>query len=120
MERRGGPTNALQLFEQESGRDGKIVFLRRFDGVGNKLARHIPMRLYHPEFLDSIAIDARISAISRLLDLRLGSFAREERWYVAAAHDAGLDGWTLDRLLYHAYQEVRQRLGEVLATRGSE
>jgi hypothetical protein len=119
MERRNGPENALKLFEEAPGRNGKIAFLKRFAGVGNKLSRHIPMRLYHAEFRDSIAIDARISNISELLGLRLRSFSDEERWYVAAAHDIGLDGWTLDRAMYHAHEDFKTRLAQELVAKAS-
>ncbi|MEI8165724.1 MAG: hypothetical protein WCG26_05075 [Chloroflexales bacterium] len=117
MERRNGPENALKRFEEAPGRGGKIAFLRRFAGVGDKLARHIPMRLYHTDFRDSIAIDARIRNISELLGLRLRSFNDAERWYVAAAHEIGLDGWTLDRAMYHTYKEFIARLERAITAK---
>lgn len=119
MKRRHGPANALALFEEAPGREGKIAFLKRFAGVGDKVSRNIPMNLYHPEFRDSIAIDARISGISKRLGLRPRGYDLEERWYVTAAHEAGLDGWTLDRLLYHAHAVFIDRLEQARAAKES-
>jgi hypothetical protein len=69
------------------------------------------MDVYHEEFCDSIAVDARISAISAVLGLRFTSYAEEEAFYIEVAKEAGLKGWELDRLLFNFNREVEAGLG---------
>jgi hypothetical protein len=68
------------------------------------------MDVYHPEFRDSIAIDARIKDISQILGISFQNYAQHEQFYLDAAHEAGLNGWELDRLMFHYLQEFRTLL----------
>lgn len=95
-----GLTEANRALLRNSDRKAKIKFLKSFHGIGDKYSRNILMDVYHPDFRDSIAIDARIKAISQLLGLSFGSYEEHEQFYVNAAHDAGLNGWELDRLMW--------------------
>src|SRR5438445_5881343 len=60
VQRLGGPEAAKARLLAEPGRDAKIRFLRTFPGIGQKYARNIMMDVYHEDFRDSIALDARI------------------------------------------------------------
>ena len=59
-----GPGAAKEQLLAQQGRDAKIAFLRSSPGIGNKHARNIMMDVYHEDFRDSIAVDARIKKIS--------------------------------------------------------
>lgn len=109
----GGPIAAKDQLLSQNGREGKIKFLKQFTGIGPKYARNIMMDVYHREFRDSIAIDSRISSISRCLGLTFTSaqYSEHENFYLAAAKRANLQGWELDRLLYNSMDEVKQELG---------
>jgi hypothetical protein len=82
-----------------------------FPGIGPKYARNIMMDVYHDDFRESIALDVRIQAISKALGLSFPSYAAQEQFYLDVAHEAGLNGWELDRLLFNFRQVVMQRLG---------
>lgn len=109
----GGPVAAKKKLLQQIGRDRKIAFLRRFPGIGPKYARNLMMDVYHPEFRDCVAIDARINSISRCLGLTFtaAQYLEHERFYLTVAKSANLEGWELDRLLFNFNNSVKQELG---------
>ena len=96
----GGLKAAKQLLLAEQGRDAKIRFLKTFPGIGDKYARNIMMDVYHEDFRDSIAIDARIQGVSDAWGISFGSYKEQESFYLTVAREAGLNGWELDRLMY--------------------
>jgi thermostable 8-oxoguanine DNA glycosylase len=112
IEKMGGPVAAKQQLLKQVGRDKKIEFLRQFPGIGPKYARNIMMDVYHPEFRDCIAIDARITSISRCLSLEFTAtqYLEHEKFYLKVAKKAKLDGWELDRLLFNFNNEIEQSL----------
>lgn len=110
VQRLGGPKRAKERLLAEGGRDAKIRFLEAFPGIGPKYARNIMMDVYHPDFHDSIALDARIQAISATLALSFASYAQHEAFYLDVAKAAGLNGWELDRLLFNFRREVEAGL----------
>lgn len=112
IRRDGGPDKVKADLCACSGRDAKIRFLQTFDGIGDKYSRNIMMDAYHREFRDSIAFDGRLKKIANAQDLHFDSYHYAEQYFLDAAHSAGLNGWELDRLLYHATDEV---LGEIKA-----
>ncbi len=112
IEKMGGPAKAKAKLLNEPGRDAKIKFLRKFDGIGDKYARNIFMNVYHPEFRQSIAIDSRIGSILKELGLKFRTYEAEEQFYLEAAEKAGLEGWELDRLIYEFKDDVLARLRE--------
>lgn len=93
----GFPEQALA----QTGTAAKIAFLRRFKGIGPKYARNIWMDSYHPDFHETIAIDERIRQVTAALGYLFTNYAQHEQFHLAIAHEAGLQGWELDRLLYH-------------------
>lgn len=108
----GGPAKAKVALLSEPGRDAKIAFLKRLSGIGDKYARNIFMNVYHPEFRQSIAVDSRIeSVLAELVVNDLKGYDAQERFLLDAARTAGIDGWDLDRMLYHFKYEVLARLG---------
>jgi endonuclease III len=101
IQRIGGPEAAKQRLLQQPGREGKIQFLKQFPGIGDKYARNIMMDIYHQDFRNSIAIDARIQRISTAWGLEFASYREHEAFYLRVAERAGLNGWELDRLMFH-------------------
>jgi hypothetical protein len=114
----GGPEAAKAKLLAQPGREAKIAFLQSFPGIGPKYARNIMMDVYHEDFRDSIALDVRIKAISKALDLSFASYKQHEAFYLDVAQAAGLNGWELDRLLFNFRPEVESRLGVRLAGTG--
>jgi hypothetical protein len=72
----GGPAAAKKRLLEQPGRDAKIRFLKSFSGIGDKYARNIMMDVYHEDFRDSIAIDARIKAVSQAWGLSFASYTK--------------------------------------------
>jgi hypothetical protein len=101
IQKMGGPEAAKKQLFQLPGRDAKIQFLKAFPGIGDKYARNILMDVYHPDFRDSIAIDARIKSLSQSLGLTFPSYEQHEHFYLSVAREAGLNGWELDRLMFN-------------------
>lgn len=106
----GGPEEAKARLLAQPGREGKIRFLKALPGIGDKYARNIMMDVYHEDFRDSIAVDARIKAVSESLGVSFGSYAAHEAFYLGVARLSGINGWELDRLLYNFRSEVASRL----------
>ena len=97
----GGLVAAKDKLLKAPGRQAKIEFLEGFKGIGSKYARNIMMDVYHEDFRGSIALDARIKGVSKALGLSFGSYEDEEQFYRDVAHDAGLQAWELDRLIFN-------------------
>ncbi|WP_197526239.1 hypothetical protein [Botrimarina colliarenosi] len=70
------------------------------------------MDVYHPEFRQSIAIDSRIQSITKILGLTFSTYEGEERFYLEAAEQAGLNGWELDRLMFNALDRFKVLLSQ--------
>ncbi len=100
MARMGGPVEAKRQALAQEGKEAKIVFMKRFHGIGPKYARNIWMDVYHPDFHDTIAVDLRIKKITKALGYSFKTYEEEERFYQEIADEAGLQGWEVDRLLY--------------------
>jgi hypothetical protein len=109
----GGLKSAKEALLSKPGRDEKIKFLKSFSGIGDKYARNILMDVHHPDFRDSIAIDSRIKRLSETLALNFDSYAEHEQFYLDVAHEAGLTGWDIDRLLFNFMGEVLEGLRKV-------
>lgn len=106
----GGPVAAKTELLAQPGREGKIRWLKGMPGIGDKYARNIMMDVYQEDFRDSIAVDARIKSLSAALGVSFRSYAAHEAFYLSVAHQAGLNGWELDRLLYNFISDVQSRL----------
>ena len=108
----GGPERAKELLLAQPDRDAKIKFLKTFPGIGPKYARNIMMDVYHPQFLDNIAIDVRIKSISKVLGLTFtdANYSAHEAFYVEVAHMADLNGWELDRFLIFPSEQIASDL----------
>ena len=102
----GGLEAVREALLATPGAKGKIAFLQQFDGIGPKYARNILMDVYHPDFHDRIAIDQRIQKVSRALGVWFEAYEEHERFYIELAAEAGLNGWELDRILYHYTDDV--------------
>ena len=70
IEGMGGMASATAQAFAQPGTEGKIAFMKRFAGIGDKYGRNIWMDVYHPEFRNTIAIDQRIKGISDELGMR--------------------------------------------------
>jgi hypothetical protein len=111
IESMGGPAEAKAKLLREPGRDAKIAFLERFDGIGPKYARNIFMNVYHLEFRQCIAVDSRIESVLTELGLKeLKSYESREQFLLEVAKEAGIDGWDLDRMIYNFKYEISARL----------
>lgn len=106
----GGPVAAKEKLFAAEGKRGKIRFLRGFEGIGPKYARNTMMDLYHEEFRESIAVDARIKSVSIALGVEFPNYQEHEGFYCAVAREANLEAWEVDRVMYWFTEEVLRRL----------
>ncbi len=97
-----GGMNVMQhILLNTKGRSSKIKLMRLFEGIGNKYARNIFMDMCHEDFIDSIAVDERLSDILDCLNVDPKStYLHKEEVLVQIAHDCEITPWHLDRLLY--------------------
>jgi len=102
----GGLDSVKQELEGAYRMSGKIALLVKFKGVSKKYARNIMMDVYHPEFRNCIAVDARIKSISKALKLKFSGFEEEEQFYIDSAKAARLQPWELDRVMYNFTKAV--------------
>lgn len=111
IRRMGGPKEAKKTLLSEPGRDAKIAFLKRLAGIGDKYARNIFMNVYHQEFRQSIAVDSRIESVLSALGIdELKGYEAREQFLLDAAREAGVDGWDLDRMVYHFKDRLLAKL----------
>jgi endonuclease III len=75
----GGPEAAKAELLAQVGREAKIQWLKTMPGIGDKYARNIMMDVYHKDFRNSIAVDARIKSVSDALDSRSHRTRRTKR-----------------------------------------
>ncbi len=101
IEKIGGIEAVLEQKRALHEKSEKLDFFRQFSGIGEKYARNIWMDLYDSDFYESIAIDSRLQRIYELLEISIVDYAKAERDMLDIAHEAGLTGWELDRLLFH-------------------
>jgi len=106
----GGPDAAKEQLLAQPGREAKLRWLKEMPGIGDKYARNIMMDVYHEDFRDSIAVDARIKSVSEALGLSFASYSDHEAFYLGVAREAGLNGWELDRLLYNFLDDMQSQL----------
>ncbi|MEO5953305.1 MAG: hypothetical protein ABIQ44_12640 [Chloroflexia bacterium] len=106
----GGLEVVRDILVNSPGREGKIKFLASFAGIGPKYARSVLMDTYHEDFRDSLALDSRIQKVTNALGLTFPNYQSHEDFYIEAAHEAGINGWEMDRILYNYTNEVLQAL----------
>jgi hypothetical protein len=106
VEALGGLASVKQELDGAYRMSGKIALLMTFKGVSKKYARNIMMDVYHPEFRNCIAVDARIKSASRALGLKFSTFEQEEQFYIGAANASRLQPWELDRVIYNFTRDV--------------
>ena len=106
----GGLQAARERLFSAEGAAGKLRFWKSLSGIGPKYARNVMMDVYHPDFHDSIAIDQRIKRVLEAVGAPDGPYGEQEEWLLEVARDAGLNGWELDRLLYHHRDAVLDAL----------
>jgi thermostable 8-oxoguanine DNA glycosylase len=102
----GGLDSVKEKLEGAYRMSGKIALLMTFKGISKKYARNIMMDVFHPEFQDCIAVDARIKSITKALGLKFSTYEEEERFYIDSAKAARLQPWELDRVLYNFTRDV--------------
>jgi hypothetical protein len=86
--------------------------LKSFKGIGDKYARNMMMDLADPRFTHNIAIDHRINKVLEMMGVQ-GSYEEQEKYLldlVSEMNIEGLDGWSLDRLMYWYLDEVVQAI----------
>ena len=111
IEKMGGLERVKESAFSSKGSRGKIHFLMQFAGIGNKYGRNIWMDVYHPDFHDHIAIDSRIENITEKMGYTFKTYEQHESFYIEIAHEANLEGWELDRLLYNYEKYFLNELG---------
>lgn len=111
IEAEGGPSRVKRDLISCRGTEAKIKFLKTFRGIGDKYARNLMMDVYHPDFRDTIALDVRVNKFLTALQLTFHGYREKESFFVSVAHEAGLNGWQLDRMLFNSTKDVLVALG---------
>jgi endonuclease III len=106
VEALGGLNSAKQKLDGAYRMSGKIALLMTFKGISKKYARNMMMDVYHPEFRNCIAVDARIKSVSKALGLKFSTFEEEEQFYIDTAKAARLQPWKLDRVIYNFTSDI--------------
>lgn len=102
----GGLLAAKEALMSQPGTEAKIKFLKLFVGIGEKYARNIMMDVYHPDFRETIALDVRLTSILKVMGLSFKDYDEQEAFFLGIAHEAGLNGWELDRLIFNYRDEI--------------
>lgn len=97
----GGIDAAREKMNSLAGCDAKIKFFQSFQGISDKYGRNIWMDFCDRDFAETIAIDVRLKKIFDELNIDMSRYAIAERNMLDIAHDAGLTGWEMDRLLFN-------------------
>lgn len=97
----GGLIRIKEEALNQKGKKAKINFLMKFHGIGKESGRNIWMDVYHPDFHDSVIINYRIEKITQLMGWNFNNNEEHEKFYLDIAKEAGIQGWELDRLLFH-------------------
>jgi hypothetical protein len=98
IEELGGVRRATRQVLELSGRQAKLDFVLKFDGIGPKYAFNLWMDLYDPDFRDCVAVDIRLGNV--LGELGAGKSVRPQEYFRGLAREARLEPWELDRLLF--------------------
>ncbi|QTA89176.1 Uncharacterized protein dnm_052260 [Desulfonema magnum] len=106
----GGVAEANKIAFSKKGRTEKIRFMKSFDGIGDKYGRNIWMDIYDKDFHESVAVDERIKKISKALDVSFTKYDDHEKFYLELAGKTNLQGWELDRLMYHFNTEILEAI----------
>ncbi len=117
IEKAGGPEKLKWELISHEGQKDKITFLRTFKGIGPKYARNMMMDVYHEDFRNSIAIDSRLKKVLTALgfEFEVARYEEAEQLLLDAAHQAGLNGWEMDRLIFSHLKEVLESLAALNA-----
>ncbi|QTA91246.1 hypothetical protein [Desulfonema magnum] len=110
IESYGGVTKANTIAFSIRGRTEKIRFMKAFDGIGEKYGRNIWMDIYDKDFYESVAVDERIKKFSKELDVSFTKYDDHEKFYLELAGKINLQGWELDRLMYHFSTEILEAI----------
>ena len=117
--RLGGVEKATKHMLSLPGRDEKFLFMKTFDGIGEKYGRNVWMDIYDHAFRDTVAVDERLKKVARALGFEGRGYKQAEQFYCGIARDAGLEPWELDRLLYNVHGPLPQS-GRVPPTKIAE
>jgi thermostable 8-oxoguanine DNA glycosylase len=113
IKNQGGCEAVKMALNSQIGRDGKIKYLMQLPGIGPKYSRNIMMDVYHVDFRNSIAIDARIQKISELLGIEFSNYSEYEDFYFDVAKQVGINGWEFDRLMFNYPKEFIDKIGSL-------
>jgi len=110
IESYGGVIKANKIAFSIRGRTEKFRFMKSFDGIGEKYGRNIWMDIYDKDFYESVAVDERIKKFSKELDVSFTKYDDHEKFYLELAGKGNLQGWELDRLMYHFNTEILEAI----------
>lgn len=117
IRRMGGVEKATLHMLGLSGRHDKFRFMTSFDGIGDKYGRNNWMVIYDPDFRNTVAVDKRLKKVANALDATVDDYQQAEAFYVAIAHEAGIEPWELDRLLYNFTDHFLNAVGYTVPAR---
>lgn len=107
----GGPEGIRRAYRRLRSAEERIVVLMKFRGIGQKYARDIPMSAYDPKFLDRfVALDARLISLLKACGRNEDNYSSGEAFYQDVANHLGINCWSLDRILFKHYKQIRNEI----------
>jgi hypothetical protein len=107
----GGIEKARKTALSQKGQRGKIAFMKRFRGIGDKQAKGIWMDVFHQDFRNTIAIDERTRQLAAAAGHSFTSPEEQEKFFIEVGQEAGLTGWEVDRLVSNFRDHFLKALG---------
>jgi hypothetical protein len=95
----GGMEKARKAALSQKGQKGKVAFMKRFRGIGDKQAKGIWMDVFHQDFRSTVAVDDRTRQLASAIGHSFPSPEEQEKFFIEVAQEAGLSGWEVDRLV---------------------
>ncbi len=105
----GGPKGIRKQYRAKKPGAERIAYLKKFEGIGDKYARDIPMDSYDALFRNYIALDWRLKKLLLFAFPKRLNYNDGEEFYRQVAHKLKIDCWTLDRTLFHGYKEINRK-----------
>ena len=110
IEDHGGPKKARLAYEALQSANDRIKWVMSFSGFGLKYGRNIPMDGCDELVCNHCALDHRLRKILSIMGYPEVNYKCSEEMLIGLANQLGIDAWTLDRLIYGQFQQIKADL----------
>ena len=110
IEHSGGPPAIRSGYEACASAQARIDYIRSFPGFGEKYGRNIPMDRYDELVRNHFALDHRLKTVLSDCGYSKVNYSVGETLLCHLAGQLGIDAWTLDRVIYGRFSQLREAL----------